>query len=108
MVVRNHPALSLSRQCRPLSIGRSSPYCEPKGENAEILVQMRRIDELFLKYPFYGASRDGASPAPPGRADRTPATWLATRASSLELRRGSSRLPWSPMIETENSQTTWP
>ena len=55
MVVRGHPALSLSRQCRLLSIGRSSLYYEPKGESEETLALMRRIDELFLKYPFYGA-----------------------------------------------------
>ena len=36
---------------------RSSLYCEPKGESAETLALMRRIDELFLKYPFYGARR---------------------------------------------------
>ncbi len=54
MVKRDHPSLSLSRQCRLLSIGRSSLYYEPKGENAETLALMRRIDEMFLKYPFYG------------------------------------------------------
>ena len=70
MVVRDHPALSLSRQCRLLSLGRSSLYYEPKGESAETLVLMRRIDELFLKYPFYGARRMATSPAPRGRADR--------------------------------------
>ncbi len=57
MVVRDHPALSLSRQCRLLSVGRSSLYYEPTGESAETLALMRRIDELFLKYPFYGARR---------------------------------------------------
>ena len=55
MVIRAHPALSLSRQCRLLSIGRSSLYYTPKGESPETLALMRRIDELFLKYPFYGA-----------------------------------------------------
>ena len=34
IVVRDHPALSLSRQCRLLSLGRSSLYYEPKGESA--------------------------------------------------------------------------
>ena len=57
MVVRDHPALSLSRQCRLLSLGRSSLYYKPKGESAETLALMRRIDELFLKYPFYDARR---------------------------------------------------
>ena len=55
MVERDHPALSLSRQCRLLSIGRSSLYYTSRGESAETLALMRRIDELFLKYPFYGA-----------------------------------------------------
>ena len=55
MVERDHPALILNRQCRLLSIGRSSLYYEPKGESAETLALMRRIDELFVKYPFYGA-----------------------------------------------------
>ena len=70
MVVRDHPTLSQSRQRRLLSIGRSSLYYEPKGESAETLALMRRIDELFLKYPCLRRSSDGASPAPRGRADR--------------------------------------
>ena len=55
MVEHDHPSLSVSRQCRLLSMGRSSFYYEPKGESEETLALMRRIDELFLKYPFYGA-----------------------------------------------------
>ncbi len=55
MIRRNHPNLSLSRQCRLLSIGRSSFYYAAKGESPETLALMRRIDELFLKYPFYGS-----------------------------------------------------
>ena len=43
MIVRDHPALSLSRQCRLLSLGRSSLYYEPKGESAGTLALMRRI-----------------------------------------------------------------
>ena len=70
MVVRDHAALSLSRQCRLLSIGRSSLYYEPKGESAETLALMRRIDELFLKYPSLRRAADGASSAPRGGADR--------------------------------------
>ena len=70
MVMRDHPALSLSCQCRLLSIGRSSLYYTPRGESAETLALMRRIDELFLKYPFYGAS-NGPSSAPRERAPRS-------------------------------------
>ncbi len=55
MIVRDHPGLSLSRQCDILAISRSSYYYTPKGESPENLMLMRRIDELFLKYPFYGS-----------------------------------------------------
>jgi putative transposase len=55
MIRRAHSDLSLSRQCRLLSISRSSFYYAPKGESPENLALMRRIDELFLKYPFYGS-----------------------------------------------------
>ena len=46
MVMRAHPALRLSRQCRLLSIGRSALSDTPKGESPETLALMRRIDEL--------------------------------------------------------------
>ncbi len=36
-ILRHHPDLSLSRQCRLLSIGRSSFYYAPKGESPENL-----------------------------------------------------------------------
>ena len=55
MITRGRPDLSLSRQCRLLMISRSSFYYAAKGESAETLALRRRIDELFLKYPFYGS-----------------------------------------------------
>ncbi len=55
MITRDSPDLSLSRQCRLLSISRSSFYYAPKGESPENLALMRHIDGLFLKYPFYGS-----------------------------------------------------
>ncbi len=54
-MIQRHPELSLSRQCDILAISRSSFYYTPKGESPENLALMRRIDELFLKYPFYGS-----------------------------------------------------
>ncbi len=55
MIRRDHLDLSLSRQCRLLSISRSSFYYAPKGESPENLALMRTLDELFMKYPFYGS-----------------------------------------------------
>ena len=55
MIAPGHPKLSLSRQCHLLRVSRSFAYHRPKGESAENLGLMRRIDEVFLKYPFYGS-----------------------------------------------------
>jgi putative transposase len=55
MIAPDRPGLSLSRQCRLVSISRSSFYSAQRGERAQNLALMRRIDELFLKYPFYGS-----------------------------------------------------
>ena len=55
MVDREHPSLSVVRQCRLLAVSRSTLYYRPLGESAETLALMRRIDELYLKYPFYGS-----------------------------------------------------
>jgi len=55
MIAPERPGLSLSRQCEILSISRSAFYYRPKGESPENLALMRRIDELFLRYPFYGS-----------------------------------------------------
>ncbi|WP_420633968.1 IS3 family transposase [Candidatus Palauibacter sp.] len=54
MIERDGP-LSLSRQCALLGVSRSSRYYRPKGESAENLALMRRLDELHMAYPFYGS-----------------------------------------------------
>jgi putative transposase len=55
MISPERRGLSLSRQCRLLSISRSAFYYRPRGESPENLALMRRIDELFLRYPFFGS-----------------------------------------------------
>ena len=55
MIEREHAGLSLTRQCRLLELSRSSLYYRPVGESAQTLALMRRIDELYLQYPFYGS-----------------------------------------------------
>jgi len=54
MIRPNHSSLSVARQCRLLSIGRSSYYHTPVGESAENLALMAEIDRQFLETPFYG------------------------------------------------------
>ena len=54
---REHPWLSIRRQCTLLSLARSGVYRERKRTSPEELVVMRKIDELFLSHPFLGARR---------------------------------------------------
>ena len=49
--------MSVARQCELLKLPRSTRYYRPVGESAENLALMRRIDELYLKWPFYGARK---------------------------------------------------
>ena len=46
--------LPIGKQCKLLSIPRSSFYYQPKGETALNLMLMRLIDEQFLETPFFG------------------------------------------------------
>ncbi len=55
MIDRSHSRMSLSAQCKVLQISRASLYYRPKDESAQTLALMRRIDELFMQYPFYGS-----------------------------------------------------
>ena len=55
LVQRGHPQASLSLQCRLLGLCRSSLYYRSQEPDAEALALMRRIDELYMAYPFYGS-----------------------------------------------------
>ena len=54
MIESANTNLSIGKQCRLLSISRSSFYYTPKGETATNLALMRQIDEQFLETPFFG------------------------------------------------------
>jgi putative transposase len=54
-VEKDHPQLSVRRQCRLLLLSRSSLYYTPVGESTENLALMRVIDEQFLQTPWYGS-----------------------------------------------------
>ncbi len=57
MIERDHPDLSVGKQCGLLSLSRSSFYYEAKGETDLNLDLMRRIDKQFLETPFYGVGQ---------------------------------------------------
>ena len=51
-IEKDHPRLSLRRQCRLLSLSRSVLYYTPVGESAENLALMALIDRQFLETPW--------------------------------------------------------
>ena len=60
MVDRQHPSLSVVRQCTLLDISRSGLYYQPTGISEEDLTLMKLIDRQYLVTPFYGARKIAA------------------------------------------------
>jgi transposase InsO family protein len=60
MLDRGHPRLSIRRQCAVLHIARSGIYRPKAPANDNDLALMRRMDELYLQYPFLGSRRMAA------------------------------------------------
>jgi len=57
LVDRADPALPVVRQCRLLKVPRSTLYYRPLPVSEDDLAVMRRMDELYLAWPFYGSRR---------------------------------------------------
>ena len=56
-VDREHPSLSVVRQCALLGVSRSSLYYRPKGASDDDLSLMQTMDRQYLETPFYGSRR---------------------------------------------------
>ena len=54
---RDHPRLSIRRQGAMLGIARSSVYRPGRAANDNEFALLRRIDELFTRWPFLGSRR---------------------------------------------------
>ncbi len=57
MVDREHPKLSVVKQCSLLGISRSSVYYQLAPASEEDLALMALMDHQYLKTPFYGSRR---------------------------------------------------
>ena len=60
MVDREHPSLSLVRQCALLGVSRSSLYYRPRAASTKDLSLMGEIDRHYLDTPFFGSRRTKA------------------------------------------------
>ena len=73
MVDREHPKLSVVRQCSLLGISRSSVYSGPREADEYELELMSLIDRQYLVTPFYGSRRM--------------AVWLKTQGHAVNRKR---------------------
>ena len=56
-IIKARPEISITRQCQMLAVPRSSAYTRPQHVKEVDVELMRQIDELYLKWPFYGSRR---------------------------------------------------
>jgi putative transposase len=57
LVDPHDPVFSVRKQCELLGLNRSTYYFSPHGESATNLLLMRKIDELYMRCPFYGCRK---------------------------------------------------
>jgi len=57
LIEPEHDQLSIRRQCELLGLNRSTWHYQPAQESRENLCLMRRIDEQYLRTPFFGSRR---------------------------------------------------
>ena len=57
MVDREHPSLSMTRQCALLGVSWSGLYYRSRGTSEEDLALMQAMDRQYLETPFYGSRR---------------------------------------------------
>lgn len=61
MIERDHPTVSLRRQCELVGLARPTFYYQSASESPLNLELMRLIDEQYMRTPFYGWPRMTAS-----------------------------------------------
>lgn len=57
MIEKNHPVFNIARQCALLGLHRSGLYYKPAAESTENLEILRKLDEQYLRTPFFGTRR---------------------------------------------------
>ena len=53
----DHPSPSIRRQCELLGLASSTFYYRPRPETPENLALLRKLDELYMEFPFFGSRR---------------------------------------------------
>jgi putative transposase len=57
LVAQHHPELSVVAQCALLGVPRSTLYHRPAPVDPDELALMKRMDEIYTQWPFYGSRK---------------------------------------------------
>ncbi len=57
LIESGNKEINIRRQCELVGLTRSNWYYTPAEVSDETLRLMRRVDEIFTEYPFYGSRR---------------------------------------------------
>ena len=57
LIVTSHPQISIVRQCELLGVSRSNFYYQPAPVSSRELDLLRRIDEIYTEFPYYGSPK---------------------------------------------------
>ena len=60
LIRRDHPDLSIRRQCKLVKLSRSAFYYGPLGIDPHTLVLMKAIDRVFTQHPINGSRQIAA------------------------------------------------
>ena len=97
LVDREHPSVSLVRQCALPGVSRSSLYCRPQAASEEDLFLMGEIDRQYLETPFLRVQEDEGLVGWSGiRVSRKRVQRLMRAMGLRAITRRPSTSRWSP------------
>ena len=85
-MIEPHDKLSITQQCQPLGLPRSTYYYQPQPFNDEELALLRLMDEQYLKTPQYGA--------------RSYATWFQRQGIAVGRKKAATMMETLGIIST--------
>lgn len=56
-MIKARQQISVTRQCQPLAVPRSSAYARPQRVSEVDVELMKQINKFYWKWPFYGSRR---------------------------------------------------
>ena len=113
LIRRNHPDLSIRRQCKLVNLSRSAFYYCPLGIDPDTLALMKVIDWVFTQHPFFGSRQVAVYLRLEGTAVGRHRVWRLMRLMGLQMiyKRPSQRPPspgLSLSVEEAGYQPTQP